>query len=228
MSVLIENIKGTRFWEAQADSVNNYFSFQVGGVLVNYFARDLPAGSHIVDYGAGAGFLIEDLLTFNGKNFLCAGVENSTLMAERLDFKFRNHKNYLLTVTPDSAGAFGYFDALFLVEVIEHLTDNELDATLALANKLLRPKGRIIVTTPNEEVIRPNHPFGHVRSWNDSALILTLTRANFIVSKCEATNFNASIHADRRTRLWPNRLVRSLAHRLSGHKPHLYAIGYRK
>ncbi|HEX9870345.1 MAG TPA: class I SAM-dependent methyltransferase [Candidatus Tectomicrobia bacterium] len=48
------------------------------------------------------------------------------------------------------------FDRVFLIDIIEHLTDDELRATVSEARRVLRPGGRLVIhTAPNAWLIEP-------------------------------------------------------------------------
>ena len=92
------------------------------------------------------------------------------------------------------------FDVAFLIEVIEHLYDAELDRTLSLLRDLIRPGGSLIATTPNDEDRAPSlirspesgrlfHRWQHVRSWSRQSLSQLLAGAGFDPIEIAETNF---------------------------------------
>ena len=75
----------------------------------------------------------------------------------------------------------GSFDVILVIEVVEHLGDGHLVATLAELRRLLKPGGSVVVTTPNQEDLSAFHKFcpecgavfhewQHVRSWTADSL----------------------------------------------------------
>ena len=48
-------------------------------------------------------------------------------------------------------GLAGSFTTIFMVEVIEHLSDEHLAAAMVTIKRLLAPGGRLVCTTPNDE-----------------------------------------------------------------------------
>jgi 2-polyprenyl-3-methyl-5-hydroxy-6-metoxy-1,4-benzoquinol methylase len=92
------------------------------------------------------------------------------------------------------------FDAVFLVELVEHLYDDALAAVLGHARLLLSDRGILLVTTPNDERLEDNliyyppdnvvfHRWQHVRSWNRHTLSAALEKAGFTVETLTETNF---------------------------------------
>jgi 2-polyprenyl-3-methyl-5-hydroxy-6-metoxy-1,4-benzoquinol methylase len=60
---------------------------------------------------------------------------------------------FLGVVGPDSSEA---YDVVLLIEVIEHILDADLPASLERLRRFVRPGGRIVVSTPNNEDLEPN------------------------------------------------------------------------
>jgi 2-polyprenyl-3-methyl-5-hydroxy-6-metoxy-1,4-benzoquinol methylase len=227
-----------RFWEWQAQFPEEYFSFRLGAVVVGRFRRHLARASRIIDYGAGPGFLIEDLLD---AGYPAAAAELDPAAAARIGEKFAGHPKFLGAWTVDEITAqAGQFDVVFLVEVVEHLYDRELDHCLATVRRLLAPGGLAIITTPNDEdrskdlVMSPEtgrlfHRHQHVRSWTAESLAVAVRQRGFEPVETDIADFGASVHAFRRTQPLATRLLRSLRRRtlrLVGRikPPHLYLV----
>ncbi len=98
--------------------------------------------------------------------------------------------------------------------MVEHLDDATLKAALASMHAMLKPGGRLVVTTPNEEdlsrewVLCPEtghvmHRWQHMRSWSAATLAQSLTAAGFQVDRtyaCQAHALGPSLR-DRAQRL---------------------------
>jgi 2-polyprenyl-3-methyl-5-hydroxy-6-metoxy-1,4-benzoquinol methylase len=166
-----------RFWTYERRRPENFFSFQVGDVVTRRFRRYLRG--RVVDYGAGAGFLVEELLAAGVQ---CGAVEFGERAAQELGNRFDAQNGFLgAHDSVDLAEWKGSFDGAFLVEVIEHLYEEDLQKCLSAVRSLLKPDGWFIVTTPNEEDRSKNficspesgllfHRFQHVRSWSAQSL----------------------------------------------------------
>lgn len=204
------------FWADQRTRPHEYFSFQVGRVLVRRFWPYLR-GRIVLDYGAGLGYLVHEMLD---AGVMCAAVE-----AYDLPHPW-NKWNFLGTRHIDQLADWREsFHTAFLVEVIEHLHDEELERCLANVHYLLKPEGYLIVTTPNQEDIAEGSP--HVRSWDTLSLCNHLRADGFSVREVGVTDFGASIHAHYRTKSLPVRLARTIALSLLRRTPHLYAVAQR-
>jgi 2-polyprenyl-3-methyl-5-hydroxy-6-metoxy-1,4-benzoquinol methylase len=226
-----------RFWEWQTQFPEEYFSFRLGAVVVRRFRRYLDQARSIIDYGAGTGFLIEDLLD---AGYAAAAVELEP--AAQIAEKFAGRPKFLGAWTVDDAATQAkQFEVVFLVEVIEHLYDSELDICLATVRRLLAPGGIAIITTPNDEdrsknlVMSPEtgrlfHRYQHVRSWTEESLAAAVRQRGFEPIEIGATDFGASVRAFRRTDPIAIRVLRSITRRASGFAgrggkpPHLYVV----
>lgn len=220
-----------RFWAYEQSRPENFFSHQVGRVLVRRFRKRLTG--RVLDYGCGLGFLVDDMLS---EGISCGGVEFTLDFAAGLNASFNGRQGFLGVRVPDDFSDWrGTFDAIFLVEVAEHLYDDDLQKTLAGIHDLLQPGGILILTTPNNENRSKNflcspesgrlfHRFQHVRSWNRELLASFVTRHDFTVTEIGETDFSAHILALGRTRPFFYRLLRGIAKKLNTKAPHLYAI----
>jgi 2-polyprenyl-3-methyl-5-hydroxy-6-metoxy-1,4-benzoquinol methylase len=223
-----------RFWDYEKTRPENYFSFQVGRVITRRFRSQLVG--RVVDYGAGTGFLLEELLAAGVQ---CGAVEFGDDVVNDLSNRFATRKGFLgARNNEDLAQWNGTFDAAFLLEVVEHLYEEDLQDCLSTVRSLLKPGGSLIVTTPNEEdrsksfICSPEsgllfHRFQHVRSWSEVSLGNMLATSGFRVSQIGTTDFSSHPLAYRRTMSFPVRVARSAAKQLMKQTPHLYAVASR-
>jgi SAM-dependent methyltransferase len=179
---------------------------------------------------------MDDMLS---EGISCAGVEFTSDFVARLTASFDGRQGFLGVRVPDDCSDWrGAFDAIFLVEVVEHLYDDDLQKTLTSIHDLLSPGGVLIVTTPNAENRSKNflcspesgrlfHRFQHVRSWNRESLASLLARHDFAVTEVGETDFSAHMLALGRTRPFFYRFLRAIAKKLNTEAPHLYAIAAR-
>jgi 2-polyprenyl-3-methyl-5-hydroxy-6-metoxy-1,4-benzoquinol methylase len=229
-----------RYWDFESRFQENFFTYQVGRVLVRHFRGFLNKPKKIIDYGAGAGFLIEELLHENRQ---CAAIEFAPDAVRLVQSKFQGNPKFLGARLVGNLQEWnGQFDVAFLTEVVEHLYDADLHRCLSCIHDLLAPGGLLILTTPNDEdrsksmLLNPEtgrvfHRWQHVRSWTPLSLQDLLQTRSFSPVEIGTTDFGASIHAMRRSHLLPMRLARAAVKRfllLLGRKPpHLYAVAKR-
>lgn len=231
-----------RFWTHEAKYPHNYFGYQVGLAVVRRMRPHLAGAQRVLDYGAGAGFLVEDLLA---SGYACGVVEFADTAVDALRAKFAERPGFLGAWRVEHAVASGHrFDAVFLTEVVEHLYDSELRTCLENVKRLLSPRGVFIVTTPNAEdlsksmIMSPEsgrlfHRWQHVRAWTEDALVQALARHGFATIASGTTDFAFSPAALHRDYPLPLRVLRAAAKRSwalldrSRKLPHLFAVARR-
>ena len=167
----------------------------------------------------------------------CAAIEPDEFSVA--DINGRCGANPLFLGATSAANNKGAFDVVLLIEVVEHLYDNELAHCLAAARDSLGPGGVLIVTTPNNERRSDNficspesglpfHRFQHVRSWSEASLADTLRQHGFRPIESGVTDFGASSLALWRTKPLFYRVARMVAKTILRTRPHLYAIARRQ
>ncbi|OAI50985.1 hypothetical protein AYO44_05345 [Planctomycetaceae bacterium SCGC AG-212-F19] len=103
----------------------------------------LPPGARVLDFGCGRGEFTEWLASL-GLQAVGVDLSGEAIRLNRLDFPGLE----FLEIAPDGPTLFpaGHFDAIWSSEVIEHVYD--VHGLFAEFARLLRPDGRLIVTTP--------------------------------------------------------------------------------
>jgi 2-polyprenyl-3-methyl-5-hydroxy-6-metoxy-1,4-benzoquinol methylase len=177
----------SRFWAYHSQFPENYFSRQKGHDVVGYVRNKLPAGAVVLDYGCGPGHLLPHLLD---AGFVVQGADiTRETMGSAVTLDGRKGFLGFATIN-DLLGEARRFDAVFLLEVVEHLDDQWLDTTLKQARVLLNENGLLVVTTPNEERLEDSmvfcpvsnvvfHRWQHMRSWSSTTLSDCLSAHGF-------------------------------------------------
>jgi len=126
--------KVERFWNFQVSYIpfeDSWFTKLVGSGIINFSQKYLPNFANILDYGTGKGYLIRNLLDM--KNCVVMGCDFSKDAIEHVNNKFKGINNYsgsILIEKLPSTFQDNFFDVVYLIEAIEHLTDNYLKGTL--------------------------------------------------------------------------------------------------
>lgn len=180
-------------------------------ILVDLTRALLPAGGRVLDVGCGTGFFLEAFAA--GAESLMAGegprIEGWGLDAEPLAVAMCRERG-LEHVHQGSAGdlaavADQRFDLIFMLDVLEHLDDDQ--AALREATRLLAPGGRIVVTVPAFRFLWSKHDdvSMHKRRYTREELAGAFRGAGLPLAKL--TYFNAY--------LFPLALVRRIGRRLT-------------
>lgn len=175
-----------RFWNGFAQTRLTELSFsRLGGKsLIAAIAHLLPKEGRILDFGAGDGELIK-MMCMRGLHV--AGYEPSEERGEQLRKNLENVPGFLGAI---GAHCDDKFDVVLLVEVIEHVIDEQLDSTLKSLAAFIHTGGTLIVTTPNNEDLDLNmaycpvsntlfHRWQHVRSFTRESLVSLLANYGF-------------------------------------------------
>jgi 2-polyprenyl-3-methyl-5-hydroxy-6-metoxy-1,4-benzoquinol methylase len=184
-----------RFWRfVDLATPEWFFSHLAGEHLLWGIKRHLRGAGRIFDFGAGSGGLINLLLEKGAK---VAGYDQSQESVSQLVQKFAGHSGFLGVIGPEQVTeSAGQFDLAFAVEVVEHLYDPQLHEALHIIKTLLRPGGKAVFTTPNDEDLLTNsicspesgkvfHRWQHVRSWTRETLSQALEEAGLkIIEAC--------------------------------------------
>lgn len=219
-----------RFWAWQSRYPEQYFTYQFGDSIARHLSPWLKGRNRVLDYGCGTGFMIPHLAA------VAETVIGADLSPESVVTTNARHGTI-----PNFAGAFTLdelrsrqerYDAITVIEVVEHLHDEDLDVLLRDVRTLLAPGGTAIFTTPNDEDLQRSfvyspatdevfHRYQHLRSWTEEALSMRLRAAHFETEVVFATDMS-----DRGWRRPHQTLLRWLE-RLRGApkpKPHLVCI----
>lgn len=196
--------KVKRFW----DFYNNYaafdnlwFSKAVGRGVIGFVEKFFPIRGKVLDYGIGKGHFTSYLLEKSGLEVTACDFSGETV--NNINDQFKNNSNFkgcFLVQGFPSSFADNEFDVVFLIEAIEHLTDDYLLPTIDEARRILKLGGRFVVTTPNDEnlkeqnIICPDcggvfHRVQHVRAFNRHSLKALMDSHGFKTRYCNATDF---------------------------------------
>ncbi len=120
-------------------------------------------GRRVLDIGCGRGELACEAARRGafavGIDYAPVAIELSRERLAALGGALRERVEFFLADAKGLAFADGCFDAVFLVDVYEHLHPYEIEHTLAEVKRVLRPEGRLIVHTgPNTWFYRFGYP----------------------------------------------------------------------
>jgi SAM-dependent methyltransferase len=175
-----------RFWSAVARTRLDELAFGrlAGAELLKLIQPYLRSGGTHLDYGAGSGHIVR-LLAEGG--WRVAAYDPSADRRAVLSQQVGGRPEFLGVVGPESTEA---YDVVLLFEVIEHILDADLAASLERVRRFVKPGGRIVVSTPNNEDLdlgsaycpvsnRLFHRWQHVRSFTPKNLEETFSGCGF-------------------------------------------------
>lgn len=189
-----------RFWQWQATSpqhAKNYFSRNLGHALRNLLKATGALRGRVLDFGCGPGFLLQKLTRIRGLEL--EGVDFSAQSVEEAEKRLKDLPGFKGAKAIDSLPTFhadNTFDMVTCIEVVEHLTDDQLAGTIREVHRLLRPGGTAVVTTPCDEDLQASenfcpfcnstfHNMQHMRAFKPAELAGRLKDAGFQVVFCD-------------------------------------------
>lgn len=151
--------------------------------------------SRYLDYGAGDGDLVAAMAN---KGYHTAAYEPNKNRRDKLHRSVLGHPNFLGVVGGEDQEP---FDGIFIVEVIEHFLEPEVEEVFRHVRSLLKPDGRLIITTPVAEDLELNaafcpscetlfHRWQHVRTFTLNTLDEFMARQGFRCEWQQAVDFS--------------------------------------
>jgi ubiquinone/menaquinone biosynthesis C-methylase UbiE len=213
---------------------SQYFSKHSGAEILSSVSKWInPDAANVLDFGSGPGHLLKHLLLQHPTGRVHA-LEFSNDSVQALQSSFNEHSNIGRIVHADTLPSTfedESMDAVYCIEVIEHLTDIHLTATFSEIRRILSKTGRAVFTTPNAELLDSNsticpecgcifHRWQHVRSWTANSLRQAIAHSGLKVVTVQETDF-------RFKKKGLASLLRRVRHALGLSAlslPHLYAI----
>lgn len=136
-------------------------------------------GRRVLEIGAGHGTLT-DLLAADGRSVVSTDTSERCVRMLRDRFSGNDHVDVVFGPIEAVAGR-GPFDSVVLVNVLEHIADDE--RALADLTILLAPGGRLVLWVPAFEFLysRLDHRIGHHRRYRVGELRNSLAQAGLAV-----------------------------------------------
>lgn len=186
--------KSQRWWDASTSRQgfqHQYFSRLAGDLLLRVLrSARVSLEGRVLDFGCGPGYLLEKLAA---KGVDCHGIDFSPESVDKARDRLREQGTAatveLARGIPTHLEERSY-DAVFFLETLEHLLEEERAPTVAELSRILRPGGTLIVTVPNQEdldraqVLCPDcgcqfHTMQHVSSWSSASVAALMDEHGF-------------------------------------------------
>jgi 2-polyprenyl-3-methyl-5-hydroxy-6-metoxy-1,4-benzoquinol methylase len=190
-----------KFWNYQSRFPENYFTSLYGDRIAEVIRRYLPSQARVLDYACGTGALTGHLLR---AGFVVGGCDLSSDSVAYVRGAHAGNPAFRGAMTIDELLASELkFDAVVLVELVEHVNDAILASVMSDLRRVLAPDGMVIVTTPNDENLdietvycpccdHTFHRWQHVRNWNGATLGEFLASHGFKPLTTVETDFSLS------------------------------------
>jgi ubiquinone/menaquinone biosynthesis C-methylase UbiE len=191
------------FWDWQSKNAarqQQYFTAVMAPGIVRFLKNKGLLKGNVLDYGCGAGHLLEQLV--KEKDVAFYGLDFSVDSLSSTKNKTANAKNLKeLVLVNELPGSFNdnMFDTITCIETIEHLQNDQLHATMKELYRVAKPKGKIFITTPFNEDLEGNlcfcpfcksefHQMQHMQSFDIAGLTALAKQYQFDVAYCNHIN----------------------------------------
>lgn len=187
------------FWDWQSKNISRqqqYFTASLAPGIVKFIKRKGLLKGAVLDYGCGAGHLLQEMCKEETGSFY--GIDFSSDSIEETKKKTANKSNLkelvLLSTLPTPFND-EQFNSITCIETIEHLQDDQLQATMQELFRILKRKGRIFITTPFNEDLDSHlnfcpfcksefHQMQHMQSFNIAGLTALANKHGFVMEAC--------------------------------------------
>ncbi len=144
-------------------------------------------GGEVLEIGAGHGTFTE-MLARKATRVVASDI--SQRCVSRLRERFRGEEQVeILLGSVDSAAAHGPFDTVVMINVLEHIEDDD-GALAELRGRVLRPGGRVVLWVPAFSFLYSDFDrrIGHYRRYTRSGLRAQLSQAGYQVQDVRYVN----------------------------------------
>ncbi len=160
--------------------------------------RYIEPGSKILEIGFGDGHLLKKM----SKEYDCYGADISKEIIDEMRKNVMHIKLDHIDVDGKLPYENGYFDGFVASEVLEHMSNEELNVCIDEIGRILKRGGYAIITVPVEENLKdsecfcPNcgqifHKWGHKQYWN-KAIIKEKFKNKFDIIQIKKISVNSS------------------------------------
>jgi SAM-dependent methyltransferase len=190
-------LEQTKIWDHFQNSEGADHAFVDSLPRYEFIAKHVPSGSSALDIGVGRGGLAQLLLEKQVTvSCLDPSAETIARLRGRLDLGGRAQ----VGVSQEIPFGDGVFDIVIMSEVLEHLSDEVLVATLREVRRVLKDGGMFIGTVPANERLADNralcphcgtlfHRWGHVQSFSPHRLRDAFASNGFSVQRLDTRAF---------------------------------------
>jgi len=193
------------FWDWQSKNISRqqqYFTASLAPGIVQFIKRKGLLKGNVLDYGCGAGHLLQEMckvtahralraVNFYGLDFSADSIEETK---KRTAGKANLKQLVLISALPTPFND-EQFDSITLIETIEHLQDDQLQETMQELFRILKRKGRIFITTPFNEDLQSHlkfcpfcksefHQMQHMQSFDIAGLTALASKHGFVTEEC--------------------------------------------
>lgn len=191
------------FWDWQSKNMlrqQQYFTATMAPGIVKFIRKKGLLKGDVLDYGCGAGHLLKEMTRETSVNFYGLDFSDDSINeTKRQTANTTNLKELVLITALPTPFNNEQFDLITLIETIEHLQDEVLSETMQELFRILKPGGKIFITTPFNEDLGKHlnfcpfcktefHEMQHMQSFDVAALQALAAQHGFRAEGCMNMN----------------------------------------
>lgn len=193
--IILKQAEQDRIWQHYQNQGKD--TFDLSYPRLRFLAKQCPPGTRVLNIGVGSGYL-DKLLVDRGVDVrsLDPCGESVAQLRVELNMGERAKQGYSQNIPFDA----GYFDKVIMTEVLEHLCDDVLCATLDEVRRVLKLGGEFVGTVPYREDLKANevlcphcqlqfHRWGHHQSFDVVSLKVLFEKHIFRVERIYPRSF---------------------------------------
>jgi len=172
-------------------------TFNLSYPRLRFFAQRCFPGTRVLNIGVGSGYL-DKMLADKGVDVYSLDPCGEAVAQLKVGLKMseRAKQGYSQDIPFDT----GHFDKVIMTEVLEHLGDDVLHATLDEVRRVLKIGGEFVGTVPYREELKANevicphcklqfHRWGHQQSFDITSLRILFKKHGFCVKRIYPRSF---------------------------------------
>jgi len=157
-----------------------------------YLFKELKNGQTILDIGCGESETREFLYrNFLHTNYVGVEIAEGALV----EAQKKKSKGSFLYVKSDINGGLHFksksFDFIIFLEVIEHIEENRAKELMLEIKRVLKPGGKVYISTPDDEFASDLHKGTHVRQYTNDEMISIIKKSGFKLIETQGTGIRS-------------------------------------
>ncbi|AFS48008.1 methyltransferase family protein [alpha proteobacterium HIMB5] len=162
-------------------------------IKFNFIKNKIKNKNVHLDIGCGPGTFISLL-----KNKLSIGIDISSKQINFAKNKYGSKKRKFLLLKKDIPSKNNFYNSVSLIELIEHLSDKKISKLMNETYRVLKPGGKVYITTPNYLSLWPiieifvnkfsniSYDHQHINKFNKYNILKIINPKKFRVKKIES------------------------------------------
>lgn len=178
----MNNPNTSKFWNKlidtkQGDLINSPVYLEKCNYVLNSLRHN---NGRLLDVGVGYGH-IENQLLMNKTNLEMFGIDIAQASINK--FKKIGKNNFKIGKVTNIPFKNNFFDVVILLDVLEHIPFKDSKKSLSEIHRVLKRKGKFIISVPLNDTAKDRILNGHLRKYTQQTIVNEILNADFVVNK---------------------------------------------